>query len=413
MQSPPPPPPPKRWWKRRNSADRAKGRAPAKFYSGGQQPQLHLRQQQQQQISGRDRRQGGGEGGDRGRFLSYRILNLAAGRGGGGADNEEDEEEGEDEGGGDDEQWDDWNQYLEDQEDDKEGPGGGKSNKRQERRKIRSNFPSPPVRHYVVEEDLSPVCACSLFGVNLYFNPWVTLISLALLWAFVVVTAVLRNQDYLVTGRQYIAGNFTWLYVGSFSAWVVFLVIVYFSEYGNMKLGGDKERPEYNFLSWFSMLFSAGIGISLFFYGVAETIQHYTKRNRYTANAFLPDNLLAQLSLNYTLFHLGVYGWAVYTVIGLLLGLLVHREGLPMAMKTCFFPLIGLRIFGWLGDFISVVSVTTTIIGIGISLAAGALQVNAGLNVLSPSVPINIVVEVRVSISLHNAVTVSLSDFPS
>ena len=161
-------------------------------------------------------------------------------------------------------------------------------------------------------------------------------------------------------------------------------------------MGQDDELPEYNFLTWFSMLFSAGIGISLFFYGVAETIHHYTRKNRFTANAFLPDNQLAQLALNYTLFHLGVYGWAVYTVVGLLLGILVHREGLPMAMKTCFFPLIGLRIFGWMGDFISIVSTTVTVIGVATTLAAGALQVNTGLHFLFPKlIPIRIIPQVR------------------
>ena len=104
---------------------------------------------------------------------------------------------------------------------------------------------------------------------------------------------------------------------------------------------------------------------------------------RYTVDPTTPDNTLAQIAINVTIYHWGIHSWIVYSLIGLLLSLMAYRENLPMTMKSCFYPLIGDKVFGWLGDAIDVISVMTTLFGVCTSLGLGARQLNYGFNVLN------------------------------
>merc|ERR1719341_399327 len=122
--------------------------------------------------------------------------------------------------------------------------------------------------------------------------------------------------------------------------------------------------------------------MGLFFFGVAEPIFHYTGKNRYSADPTMPDNKLAQEAMNLTLYHWGLHGWVVYSLVGLLLALMAHRKGLPLTIKSCFFPLIGDRIFGWIGDLVDVLSVIATMFGISTTLGPGTVQINQGLHLL-------------------------------
>merc|ERR1719234_2146937 len=138
--------------------------------------------------------------------------------------------------------------------------------------------------------------------------------------------------------KLWVGVNCTWLYIGSQDAWAVFIIYLFFSKYGSVRLGPEGSTPEYNDASWFSMLFACGVSTGLFFYGVAEPVFHYIGPNRFTADPSLPDNRLAQEAINITLYHWGLHGWVVYTIVGLLLALMAHREGLPLTMKSCFYP---------------------------------------------------------------------------
>jgi len=157
-----------------------------------------------------------------------------------------------------------------------------------------------------------------------------------------------------------------------------------------MKLGKDDEEPEFNDATYFTMLFAAGIGIGLFYFGVAEPIFHYAPGeygnryyNRYT------DNQLAQDAMNLTFFHWGVHGWIVYVVVGLLLAFVCYRQGLPMTVRSCFYPLIGDKIYGWMGDVIDVLSVVGTMFGVCTSLGLGAIQLNTGIHRLNKDIEIS------------------------
>ena len=107
---------------------------------------------------------------------------------------------------------------------------------------------------------------------------------------------------------------------------------------------------------------------------------------RYTVDPTTPDNTLAQIAINVTIYHWGIHSWIVYSLIGLLLSLMAYRENLPMTMKSCFYPLIGDKVFGWLGDAIDVISVMTTLFGVCTSLGLGARQLNYGFNVLNKDI---------------------------
>ncbi|XP_040564675.1 glycine betaine transporter 1 isoform X2 [Lepeophtheirus salmonis] len=207
--------------------------------------------------------------------------------------------------------------------------------------------------------------------------------SIILIWVFVII-CIMVDPDKLPfdDAKTWIVANFTWLYIGSQDIWAIFAIVLYFSKYSKIKLGRDDEKPEYNDATWFMMLFACGIGTGLFFYGVAEPVYHYTSPSRYYADRAMQDNELAQNAINVTLYHWGVHGWIVYCLVGMLLGLVSYREGLPMTMKSCFYPLIGDKIFGWIGDLIDTISVLTTLFGVCTSLGLGTKQLKEGLEIV-------------------------------
>ena len=116
---------------------------------------------------------------------------------------------------------------------------------------------------------------------TLRFNPIVSFISIGLIWAFVIVCIYFKQDVPFGDWKRFIVAKFTWLYIGSQDIWAVFAIVLYFSKYGNIKLGKPDDKPEYNDVTWFVMLFACGIGVGLFFYGVAEPVLHYTRPNRY------------------------------------------------------------------------------------------------------------------------------------
>lgn len=223
------------------------------------------------------------------------------------------------------------------------------------------------------------------------FNPIVSMCSLVIILAFVL-TCILATDDAsegFKVAKTWVTEKFTWLYIGSQDIWALAIIIIWFSKYGDIKLGKDDEEPEYNDGTWFAMLFACGVGVGLFFYGVAEPVWHYTGGNRYYADKYMPDNELAQNAINLTFFHWGIHGWIVYVIIGLMLAFMTFRKGMPMTMKTCFYPLIGDRIYGWIGDAVDILSIITTLFGVCTSLGLGTMQINAGLHYINSNIAVS------------------------
>lgn len=179
--------------------------------------------------------------------------------------------------------------------------------------------------------------------------------------------------------QAFIVDRFGWFYVATVAFFLLFVVVLFFSPWGRVRLGPDGSDPDYSYASWFAMLFSAGMGIGLVFFSVAEPVLHY--QSPPTMEGGTPEAAVEAMRL--TFFHWGVHAWAIYIVVGLSLAYFSFRKGLPMAIRSAFHPLLGDRIYGPAGDAIDTLAVFGTMFGVATSLGIGVMQVNAGLNFLA------------------------------
>lgn len=179
--------------------------------------------------------------------------------------------------------------------------------------------------------------------------------------------------------------TFGWFYMLAVALFLMFIVVLAFSSYGNIKLGPDHAEPEYKFLEWFAMLFSAGYGIALLFYGVAEPVMHFSAPPNST-----PETVAAaKEAMQIAYFHWGFHIWAIYGFTGLVLAYFGYRQGLPLSMRSTLYPLIGDKVYGPLGHIVDIIAVLATIFGVATTLGLSVAQINAGLNYLLPDlVPI-------------------------
>ena len=211
------------------------------------------------------------------------------------------------------------------------------------------------------------------------FNPLVIGLTLffILFLVLMILVAPTQTQALLDQAKAGIFSNFSWFYVLTFSIFLGFLLILSVSSLGNIKLGNDEEEPEFGFVSWLAMLFAAGMGVGLMFFGVAEPLTHYLSDiTSGTAEHRQQEAML------HTLFHWGIHAWAVYGMIALALAYFGFRYKLPLALRSCFYPLLKDRINGKVGDVIDVMSLLATLFGIITTLGFGASQLGAGLTQL-------------------------------
>lgn len=184
--------------------------------------------------------------------------------------------------------------------------------------------------------------------------------------------------------------KFGWFYLITMFFFVVFMFYLVFSKYGSIRLGKETDRPEHSNISWFAMLFSAGMGIGLVFWGVAEPLNHY----------LFPDGMMggtaqsADFAIFASMFHWGVHPWANYCVIALPLAYMQFRKNKPGLISSIFIPLLGEeRVKGWLGKLIDILAIFATVAGVATSLGLGVLQINSGLNYLF-GVPTTLLVQI-------------------
>lgn len=176
-----------------------------------------------------------------------------------------------------------------------------------------------------------------------------------------------------------------WFYILSVAIILITIVYLGFSRFGTIKLGPDHATPDYSNLTWFAMLFSAGMGIGLMFYGVAEPVMHLL-----TPPTAEPGSLAAaRQAMNITFFHWGLHAWSIYAIVALILAVFSYRHGLPLSMRSALYPLIGDRIYGKIGDAVDIFAIIGTLFGVATSLGLGVSQVNAGLSHLFPVIPNN------------------------
>lgn len=202
----------------------------------------------------------------------------------------------------------------------------------------------------------------------------------------------------------YITTTFGWFYMLVVAIFLVFIVSVAFSSWGNIKLGPDHAQPEYSFLSWFAMLFSAGYGIALLFFGVAEPVLHYASPP--TGAALTVD--AAKQAMQIAFFHWGFHIWAIYGLVGLSMAYFAFRHGLPLSMRSTLYPLIGDKIYGPMGHAVDTFAILGTMFGIATSLGLSVAQINAGLNYLWPSIPVNTTVQIIAIVAITCLATLSV-----
>lgn len=203
----------------------------------------------------------------------------------------------------------------------------------------------------------------------------------------------------------WITVTFGWFYMLVVAILLVFIIIIASSRWGNIRLGPEHAGPQYSFLAWFSMLFSAGYGIALLFFGVAEPVLHFSlppDGAPETVNA-------ARQAMQITYFHWGVHIWGIYGAVGLVLAYFAYRHGLPLSVRSALYPLIGDRIYGWPGHMVDVFAILGTMFGLATSLGLSVIQINAGLHYLWPSIPVSITVQIIAIAVITLAATVSVA----
>lgn len=209
---------------------------------------------------------------------------------------------------------------------------------------------------------------------NVFFG---TVIIIAL---FLAVVVIAPSSFELLTQqlKQWITDSFSWFYVLSVAFFLILLIYIACSSIGRIKLGPDHSQPEYNNGSWFAMLFTAGMGIGLMFFGVAEPVMHYVNPPSGDAQTIEA----AQQALRVTFFHWGLHAWAIYAVVGLALAYFAYRHNLPLKTRSALYPLIGKKIYGPWGDSIDIFATIGTVFGVATSLGFGVTQINSGLHYL-------------------------------
>lgn len=177
-----------------------------------------------------------------------------------------------------------------------------------------------------------------------------------------------------------VINKFDSLFIWSGNIFLIICLLLIISPYGKIRLGGDESKPEYSMPSWLSMLFAAGMGISLIFWGVAEPSAFFTGWGGTPLGVEAYSIEAKKVALGTTIFHWGMHAWAFYAIVALSLAFFTYNKGLPLSMRSIFYPILGDRTWGWFGHIIDVLTVLVTIFGMATSLGLGAKQAASGLN---------------------------------
>lgn len=240
------------------------------------------------------------------------------------------------------------------------------------------------------------------FGFDIH-NP-VFMVSALTIVGFVFYALALPEQAGALFGwlRPWLTSTFDWFFMTAANIFVLFCLFLIVSPWGKVRLGGKDAVPDYSYTGWFAMLFAAGMGIGLMFFGVLEPVYHMAISHPLgTPSPFdsdgnlIPANVARakEMGLAATIYHWGLHPWAIYAIVALALALFSFNKGLPLTIRSAFYPIFGERIWGWTGHVIDIIAVFATLFGLATSLGFGAQQANAGLNHVF-GVPIDTTVQI-------------------
>jgi choline/glycine/proline betaine transport protein len=251
-------------------------------------------------------------------------------------------------------------------------------------------------------------------GLGFDVHPEVFTISAVVILGFIVVSLLLPEtaKEVYTSVRTGISDVFGWFFILMANVFIVFMIYLALSRFGKIRIGGVDAEKEFSDISWVAMLFSAGMGIGLMFFGAGEPIWHlnfpHLGTTANTAGA-------AEAAMGVTLFHWGFHPWAIYALVGLSLAFFSFNRGLPLTFRSIFWPVLGERIYGWAGHVIDILTVFATLFGLTTSLGLGALQINAGLNFLGstvsavPAIPNNVIVQIGIIVGVTAIATISVA----
>jgi BCCT family betaine/carnitine transporter len=220
------------------------------------------------------------------------------------------------------------------------------------------------------------------FGMDVH-HPVFWIASLLIL-VFVIGTLIVPGpaKEAFDGAKGWSIANFDWLFMVAGNIFVIFCLALIFMPIGKIRIGGEDARPEHSTISWFAMLFAAGMGIGLMFWSVAEPTAYYTAWYGTPLDVAPNTPEAADAAMAATMFHWGLHPWAIYAVVGLSLAFFAYNKGLPLTIRSAFYPLVKEGSWGWFGHVIDVVAVLATIFGLATSLGFGAQQAASGLNFL-------------------------------
>jgi choline/glycine/proline betaine transport protein len=221
-------------------------------------------------------------------------------------------------------------------------------------------------------------------GYGFDLHPQVTFMSMAVLITFILLTIMFREQaaGLFSATMAFITTTFGWFLVLAANIFILAALFFAFGPFGHIRIGGNKAKPEFTTGAWFAMLLSAGMGIGLMFWSVGEPMYHFGSPSPMFSGVEGGTPEAAQAAMGITYFHWGLHPWAIYTIVGLGLAFFAYNRGLPLTIRSIFYPILGNRIHGFWGNLIDTLSVLATLMGLATSLGLGVKQVNAGLNFL-------------------------------
>lgn len=229
--------------------------------------------------------------------------------------------------------------------------------------------------------------------------------SAVIILALVIYSVAFQSHAQTLFGdtQAWIIANVSWLYILAVALILLMVVLLAFSRYGDIKLGPDHSEPDYSALTWFAMLFSAGMGIGLMFFGVAEPVMHFLSPPTGEGGT----TLAAREAMKITFFHWGLHAWSIYAIVAMILAYFAYRHGLPLTLRSALYPLIGERIYGPIGHAVDIFAIIGTVLGVATSLGLGVTQINTGLNHLY-GLPISVPVQIGLIIATTLLATVSV-----
>jgi len=257
------------------------------------------------------------------------------------------------------------------------------------------DIPDDDVPHPIDTEYATGRDNITPFGLDIH-NP-VFMISGLTIIAFVLITLAFQESATEFFGwlRPFLTKTFDWFFLSAANIFVLFCVILMITPMGKIRLGGKDASPDYSYMGWFAMLFAAGMGIGLMFFGVSEPMSHYASSMGGTSlengartdwaplGAAANDAVAARnLGMAATIFHWALHPWAIYAVLALSLAFFTYNRGLPLTLRSAFYPLLGERVWGWWGHAIDTIAVFATLFGLATSLGFGTEQALAGFNYL-------------------------------